>query len=278
MAKRYPISITLMIAMLCAPLARAQQANSAQPGAAAPVDLWNSRSIPPQGQQPPAAPAPRRDIGGVWDAFGAGIGAFGARTVAPFTELGEKMAEAYKPGDGPRKVEVGLINDPLDGCDPAGFPRDLLFELRPFEVVQTPNQVLMLYEYQKVWRAIWTDGRELPKDPEPRWYGYSVGHWEDDYTFVVNTIGTDDRTWLDNAGNPHSADMRVEERYHRVNQDTLELTVKIDDPKVYKEPWLGRDKLVLKRQPATFDIREMICAPSEAEKYKTDFADPAMRK
>ena len=132
----------------------------------------------------------------------------------------------------------------------------------------------MLYQYQRVWRVIWTDGRELPKDPDPRWYGYSVGKWEDDFTFVVQTVGTDERTWLDNAGDPHSDEMRVEERYHRVSHDTMELTVKIDDPKIYTAPWLARDKLRLKLMPANTDTMEMICAPSEAEAYKKTMAEP----
>jgi hypothetical protein len=169
------------------------------------------------------------------------------------------------------------VNDPLDSCDPAGFPRNLLFELRPFQVVQTPNQVLMLYQYQRVWRVIWTDGRELPKDPDPRWYGYSVGKWADDYTFVVETVGLDERTWLDNAGDPHSSELRVEERYVRVDHDTVELTVKIDDPKAYADSWLARDKLHLTLQPAKTDILEMICAPTEAEAYKKAIADPATK-
>jgi len=101
-----------------------------------------------------------------------------------------------------------------------------------------------------------------------------VGKWEDDYTFVVETVGTDERTWLDNAGDPHSAEMRVEERYHRVDRDTMELTVKIDDPKTYATPWLARDKLRLKLMPADTDILEMICAPSEAEKYKKTMVNP----
>jgi hypothetical protein len=167
-----------------------------------------------------------------------------------------------------------LANDPLDSCDPAGFPRNLLFELRPFQVVQTPNQLLMLYQYQQVWRVIWKDGRDLPKDPDPRWYGYSVGKWADDYTFVVQTVGMDERTWLDNAGDPHSSEMRVEERYHRISQDTLELTVKIDDPKIYTEPWLARDKLRLTLLPANTDTMEMICAATEAEEYKKTVANP----
>jgi hypothetical protein len=283
MSKRFVISVFGATALLFSwvvfvPTAQAQQNGSTQNQNAAPIALWNSPSIQPEGKASPSGPAPRRDISGIWDAFRGGIGALGVKNHAPFTEWGEKTANSYKPGDGPRKVEVGLINDPLDRCDPAGFPRDLFFELRPFQVVQTPNQVLMLYEYQKVWRIIWTDGRELPKDPEPRWYGYSVGHWEGDDTFVVETAGMDDRTWLDNAGDPHSGDIRVEERYHRVDQDTIELTVKVDDPKAYKEPWLGQNKLALKRQPANFDIREMICAPSDIEAYQKEFAEPATTK
>jgi hypothetical protein len=173
-------------------------------------------------------------------------------------------------------VPADQINDPLSTmADPAGFPRNLLFELRPFEVVQMPNKVLMLYMFEKRWRVIWTDGRELPKDPDPRWYGYSVGHWEDDNTFVVNSLGSDDRTWLDNAGNPHSNDMKVEERYHRVNQNTLELTVTIDDPKFYTKPWVGRDKLKLTLLPSNTDFMEMIPSATEAASVRSIYAAEA---
>jgi hypothetical protein len=123
--------------------------------------------------------------------------------------------------------------------DPTGFPRIILYELRPFQIVQTSNQVLILYMFEKRWRVIWTDGRALPTNPDPRWYGYSVGRWVDDQPLVVNTVGTDDRTWLDNAGNPHSNSLRVEERYRRVNQRTMELTVTLTDPLVYAKAWVA---------------------------------------
>ena len=240
-----------------------------------------AQTPPPQQQEAAkthkAAPAPRRDLSGIWDVVDRmeGISPRGVKTHAPFTAFGANIANnVYKPGDGPRRVSIGLVNDPLDSCDPAGFPRNLLFELRPFQIVQTPGQLLMLYQYQQVWRVIWRDGRELPKDPDPRWYGYSVGKWEDDFTFVVQTVGMDERTWLDNAGDPHSSEMRVEERYHRVDHDTMELTVKIDDPKIYTEPWLARDKLRLTLLPANTEIMEMICAPTEAEEYKKSMANP----
>jgi len=83
------------------------------------------------------------------------------------------------------------------------------------------------------------DGREFPSQDisEPRWYGYSIGKWEDDTTFVVQTVGLDARTWIDNVGRPHSSDLRVEERFHRVNHDLLELTLTIIDPTMYTKPW-----------------------------------------
>jgi hypothetical protein len=87
----------------------------------------------------------------------------------------------------------------------------------------------------------------------------------------------DERTWLDNAGDPHSSELRVEERYFRVDHDTVELTVKIDDPKAYTEPWLARDKMHLRLQPAKTDILEMICAPTEAEEYKKTIANPVTK-
>jgi len=168
---------------------------------------------------------------------------------------------------------IAEINDPLSTMgDPEGFPRNLLFELRPFQIVHTPNQVLMLYMFEKRWRVIWTDGRQLPTDPDPRWYGYSIGKWEDDTTFVVQSNGTDERTWLDNAGNPHSNEMRVEERYHRVNQNTLELTVTIDDPKTYTKPWVARNKLAMRLMPPDTDLMEMIPSATEAAEYKKVFA------
>jgi hypothetical protein len=241
----------------------------------------SAQSAPPKQSAAPktekAAPAPRRDLSGIWatEDVMEGISPAGPKSHAPFTDFGANLANnVYKPGEGPRKVPIGLTNDPLDSCDPAGFPRNLLFELRPFQAVQTGNQILLLYQYQRVWRVIWTDGRALPKDPDPQWYGYSVGKWEDDYTFVVDTVGMDERTWLDNVGDPHSSELRVQERYHRVNRDIVELTVRIDDPKTYKEPWLARDKLRLKRMPGNSDIVEMICAPTEAEEYKKTMAEP----
>lgn len=222
-----------------------------------------------------AGTAPRRDLTGIWDAGRGGIGGRGYST-PPLTPLGEEIGKTHKAGDGLRQVPIDEINDPLSTMgDPAGFPRLLLFELRPVQIVQTPNSVLMLYMFEKRWRVIWTDGRQLPKDPAPRWYGYSVGRWEDDLTFVVESVGMDERTWLDNSGNPHSDGMRVEERYHRVNQNNLELTVTIDDPKAYTQSWTPRDKLPLRLLPPDTDLMEMIPSATEAAAYRKYMAEPS---
>jgi hypothetical protein len=227
-----------------------------------------------------AAPAPRHDISGTWTPArgpGDGIGGTGARDMPedgkpehrlPYTPLALEKMKAYKPGNGARENVPSEINDPaVIYCDPQGMPRTDLYELRTTQIVQTPLKVIVLYEFSKLWRVIWADGRELPKDPDPRWFGYSVGKWADDYTFVTQTSGVDERTWLDKGGRPHSDELRVEERFHRANRDLLELTVTINDPKMYTRPWVALDKFPMKAMPADYDVPEMMCSVSEYMKY-----------
>jgi hypothetical protein len=238
-----------------------------------------------KGEKP--APAPRRDISGTWEpaaGAGAGINANGAQQMPsdgkpehelPFTPAGREAFLANKPTFGITQVPSSLTNDPMPGCDPQGFPRIVLHNFRTSRIIQTPENVVILYLFNKKWRTIWTDGRELPKDvDEPRWWGYSVGKWEDDYTFVAQSTGFDERTWLDNAGRPHSDAMRVEERYQRVDHDHLMMTITINDPKFYTKPWTAL-RLMLRLQSPSFDIREMECTPSETAKYNKLFGDPA---
>jgi hypothetical protein len=273
----------------------AQTAATKSSGAEAKPDPWNS--IPPikpayAGRK--SAPAPVRDISGIWDAAEAdggrqpsgalehpalikprGQGVEGGRPdetgiMRPlhYTPAGIEALKANKPsGPSVRQVPSALANDPVDQCDPIGFPRMELFELRTIELVQTANQVVYLNQFYGNYRVIWTDGRELPKDPEPRWNGYSVGKWIDDYTFVIETVGLNPRSWLDHAGRPHSEDLRVEERFHRIDRDNMELTVTIIDPKMYTEPWQGLSKFPLHLQPPGFDISELICSPVDMAEY-----------
>lgn len=230
--------------------------------------------------------APKRDLSGIWEPVRAldGIQPNGALNMPAdgkpehqlhYTPLGLKLLASHKSANGPNPVAPAEENDPAHSCDPQGFPREELFELRATQIIQSPLKVVMLYTYNKVWRDIWTDGRPLPKDPDPKWFGYSVGKWQDDYTFVVESNGMDERTWLDTAGRPHSEDLRVEEVFHRVDHDTLELSMTIDDPKVYTQPWKALDKLRLRLKPANFEPPEMICSPSELAEYNKRFGKRA---
>jgi len=238
-------------------------------------------------------PAPRRDVSGIWvpaEGAGAGVQANGAQLMPsdgkpehelPFTPVGREAFLAHKPSVGVTAVTPALTNDPVKGgetgtgCDPVGFPRITLWNLRTIRIMQTPENVVILYLLNNKWRVIRTDQRELPAEfDEPRWFGYSVGRWEDDYTFVAQSAGFDERTWLDAAGRPHSDALRVEERYQRVDRDHLLATVTIDDPKMYTKPWTAH-KISLRLQSPTFDIREMECAPSENAEYNKFIANPA---
>jgi len=238
-------------------------------------ETWNNpglRALPLNLE--PDGPAPRRDLTGIWDPARGGIGARGARNPAPLTDWGQKKGNTHRSGDGVRQVPADQINDPLSTLgDPGGYPRQLLFELRQVQFLQTPQSVVALFMWERRWRVMWTDGRQLPTDPDPRWYGYAIGRWEDDYTFVVNSNGTDERTWLDNAGNPHSNDLRVEERWRRISEKRLELTVTIDDPKAYTKPWVALDKLQFVQIPPTTDLMEMMNAASEVQAVAAQYKE-----
>jgi hypothetical protein len=125
----------------------------------------------------------------------------------------------------------------------------------------------MLFDWFYTQRAIWTDGRKLPEDPEPRFYGYSIGHWEGD-TFVVQSNGFDDRQWLDADGHPNSTDMRLEERYRRVDHDTIEVRMTLTDPTAYTQPWtaeLRTGNLVTPGLDAHTVMRRCLCTFGRAK-------------
>jgi hypothetical protein len=141
------------------------------------------------------------------------------------------------------------------------------------------DRVILLSQYQKTWREIWTDGRALPKNigqpggSDPRYYGYSVGHWENDNTFIVDTVGLDENTWLNNMGYPHTSEARVQERWVRTDHNDLELTVTVDDPKIYTKPFvLGTNRF---KWLPNQEFEEQMCVPSQMIEYLKVIGDPA---
>jgi hypothetical protein len=150
---------------------------------------------------------------------------------------------------------------PWARCLPAGLP---LIETSgvTYRIVQTPSLMAILYEETaSVPRPIFLDGRELPKDPNPSWLGYSVGKWDGD-TLVVDTIGFNDRTWLDIGGHPHSEALRITERFRRVDFGHLELSITIDDPKTFTKPFTVVKHPKLR---ADYDMLEYVCNENERD-------------
>ena len=106
----------------------------------------------------------------------------------------------------------------------------------PFKILQVPGMVVILYEAVHAYRQIFTDGRKIPENPQPTWFGYSVGRWEGD-TLVVETTGFNDKGWLDNAGKPATDQLHVTERFIRKDFGNIDIQITIDDPKAYTRPW-----------------------------------------
>ena len=226
--------------------------------------------------QAPAAPL-SHDLSGVWMQYPEGDvpGTPGMNTVnqrfrPPLTPWGQARLDAARPLVGPKAVP-GEENSPTLQCDPDGPPK-VLNHPNPFEIVQIPGRMFMFFEEQHIWRTIWADGRALPKDPDPSYLGYAVGKWEGD-TFVVQTIGFNDKVWADAYGDPRSEQTRLSERYRRLNHDTLELQVTIDDPKSYTRPWVSPPKL--HKLETGWEIAEWFCIPEEDKSYDDTVRKPA---
>lgn len=106
-----------------------------------------------------------------------------------------------------------------------------------------------------MYRQIFTDGRKLPEDQNPTWFGYSVGKWEGD-TLVVETTGFNEESWLDDGGHPHSDALHVTERFRRSNFGNMDIQFTIDDPKAYTKPWTATVRFQLL---ADTELIENIC-------------------
>ena len=189
----------------------------------------------PAGKPDLSAPAPRSadgkpDLSGVWLVRQCSYLIYVTSDLKP-EEIRPWAAALYKQrADDFRKDSDGIA------CLPPGPKAGISGLAFPMKIVQTPNLVVVLYEYQTIFRQIFTDGRALPEDPNPTWMGYSVGHWDGD-TLVVTTAGYNDRTTLDLGGHPHTEALRMTERFHRRDVGHIDLQVTLDDPKAYTRSW-----------------------------------------
>jgi len=144
---------------------------------------------------------------------------------------------------------------PSERCLPHGIPDAMLYG-GPMKIVQTENLSIILFEAFTNYRQIHTDGRSFPQnDPQPTWFGYSLGRWDGD-TFVVETMGFNDRTWMDDSGLPHSESLKTTERFRRLDFGHMDLEITFDDPELYTRPWSVN--LALDLWPDT-ELIENIC-------------------
>jgi Domain of unknown function (DUF3471) len=207
----------------------------------------------PDGKPNMAAPTPRTadgkpDLSGVW----RGAGPLYRFNIAQDlkTEDVQPWAEALFL----KRVRDSRKDSPLSRCLPVSVPFHNFFNLT--RIVQTPTLMLIMYESpNSPHRTVFTDGRDLPQDPNPTWLGYSVGRWDGD-TLVVTTAGFNDKGWLDSAGHPQTESLRITERLRRRDFGHMDLEMTIDDPKVFTRPFTIKRERVL--APDT-DLLEDVC-------------------
>jgi hypothetical protein len=224
-----------------------------------------------------------RDLTGIWLRSG------GDRSISPKAPPLTPEGQARMAKNIPARSRSPLApspkvpsesNDPAFACNPKGFPRILIDIAHDWhEVIDTRDgRLLQLWQEERRPREIWLDRRPVPSGENldnlgPSWYGHSVGRWEGN-TLVVQTVGLDDRAWVDVFGYPKSADARVEERYRRVDAETQEVRLTLFDPKYYAAPWVSDTKIFKKepREKATLfgwyglfsGLGELMCAPMNA--------------
>jgi len=234
-----------------------------------------------------SAPAPhagggKPDLSGIWatDAtprpemerlFGP-LGTFAVPGDDPltFNKYMINIMSDFKPADDPLRPEFlpllkqrsqdrAAKDNPTARCLPMGIP--WVYGIPdPYKIVQTPGLTVVMYEGEPV-RQVFTDGRKHTPDPDPSWYGYSVGTWEGD-TLVVDTIGFNDRTWLDAFGHPHSESSHLVERFRRRDFGHMDLQITFDDPKTYTKPVTVKYTQTL--VPDT-DILDYVCSENERD-------------
>lgn len=141
----------------------------------------------------------------------------------------------FLPGAEAKYKSANEADSPTAHCLPPAVPGLMLAPVYPLAILQTPGKVVVIHEFMNTVRWIYTDGQGHPKDLDPTWMGNSIGKWEGD-TLVVDTIGFNDKSWLDGRGMTHSEELHTVERFHRRGA-VLEYSVTIEDPKTFSKPW-----------------------------------------
>ncbi|HEV2199264.1 MAG TPA: carboxypeptidase-like regulatory domain-containing protein [Bryobacteraceae bacterium] len=209
----------------------------------------------------PAGATPRLqdgkpDLSGYWAAGGFGPGAL---LLGPQSDLGAPEFQDWAAELSRKRLADNLRDLPSAHCLPGGIVAAVT-NGTPQRIVQTPGLLVMFAEGQ-IPRQIFLDGRSHPGDPNPTWLGHSVGRWEGD-TLVVDSIGFNDKTWLDLNGHPHTENLHLMESYRRPDLGHLELEMKVEDSEALKKPWIVKRTYNLDPKE---DIMEAVCLENEKD-------------
>jgi hypothetical protein len=256
-----------LVAVLACPYALLSQ-NSGNLGAAKGKSAAAKSETSKSAWQVPKTAWGEPDFSGMWEPKMppsareyAGYSFISHKDVVPLmTPWGKEQYLATKPSWGPLATpdSTDMVNPTTGkevGCFPTGVPRIWVHPF-PTKIVQVPHVVYFLHEFNHFVREIYTnEGREHPKDEDPWWMGHSVGWWEGN-TLVIDSVDSNDKTWIDRAGLPHSDKLHVIERITRPEHDKLRVDITIDDPKTYTKTWSGFRELEFEPE---WKITEMIC-------------------
>jgi hypothetical protein len=249
-----PIFSVAAAAFVCTALAPTAPSQEYQAGNAA------ASKLPPNPKPMPRTADGKPDLSGTWQAGGVSIyGEPGAPPIHPLPPAPVK-APARQPipyqdwADAKRKTFT-VLDDPTSKCFLPGVPRIVGMPM-PMEIVQTPNEVVILYESFRAWRRIPLNAKlQHPDDLTPTWMGDSVGRWEGD-TLVVDVTGFNDKTWLGGMGTIHTEKLHVVERYKPVNYDSILYEATVEDPGALTKPWVTGSVL---RRPIDVRVEEYEC-------------------
>jgi hypothetical protein len=238
--------------------------------------LWMSTAA----AQTPRAADGKPDLTGVWQGgstqqgpwaeanAGLGVGGTGQDPDAPVVASSNdrpagREGAPYQAWAAPKVLEAFErrgIDDPTSRCLPAGIPRSVMLGLFPQQFIQTPTQLVILYEYMSAFRVI-PFGTSHPDDMLPSYMGNSVAHWDGD-TLVVDVAGFNDKTWLAGTGTFHSDALHIVERYTRISKDRIDYEVTMEDPNVLTKPWVLRSSLMLREGTR---LQEYVCAENNLD-------------
>ena len=243
---RMRVSLAALIAAIASSaILAAQAADPPKP----PMDVYTLKHFLPIG--PPAnLPVSKvPDLSGDWALGLGGIGQSmsaadpggrmrGKEPDIPYQPWAHEYTMRQTPPTGPDAKFEQTTDPHIHTCEPLGLGRIYMYPGKT-RFIQTPEAVYILHEIGPAYRIVWLNAKH-PEDPDPQYWGHSVGWYENDDTLVVDTIGVNDRSWLDQLGHPRTERFHFIERYKRVDAQTISLDMTIDDPGAYTKAWPGK--------------------------------------